>query len=165
MQFPTKGDGSRLILVRHGETEWNKEGRFQGQIDVPLNKNGIVQASTTREFLKHQKINKAWSSSLIRPIKTANIILEKHPGVHLNKTDGLIEINHGEWEGKLESEIKQVWSDLLRAWKSTPELVQMPNGETIREVWSRSVKSWDEIISNINQSETALVVAQTIWNR
>ncbi|MEC7391978.1 MAG: histidine phosphatase family protein, partial [Cyanobacteriota bacterium] len=105
--LPEKGKNARLILVRHGETDWNKAGRFQGQIDIPLNENGRRQAAAARDFLKDIPIDRAWSSTLSRPTETAQIILEAHPDVPLTQIDGLVEIGHGVWEGKLESEIRE----------------------------------------------------------
>ena len=163
--LPPKGDGARLILVRHGETNWNKEGRFQGQIDIPLNENGKGQAAAARDFLRDIPINKAWSSTLSRPTETAQIILEAHPEVTLQQTDGLVEIGHGLWEGKLEAEINAGWSELLKTWKVAPETVQMPEGETIQDVWARSVQSWAEIANGLNPSDTALVVAHDAVNK
>ena len=162
---PPKGAAARLILVRHGETDWNKEGRFQGQIDIPLNDHGRSQASAARDFLQDIQIDRAWSSTMSRPSETASIILERHPSVTLMKTDGLVEIGHGLWEGKLESEINAGWSDLLASWKRAPETVQMPEGETIQDVWARSVRTWQEIASTLKPDETALVVAHDAVNK
>ena len=69
--LPERNGGARLILVRHGETDWNKAGRFQGQIDIPLNDNGRRQAAAARDFLKDVEIDRAWSSTLSRPTETA----------------------------------------------------------------------------------------------
>ena len=163
--LPKKGDGARLILVRHGETDWNKAGRFQGQIDIPLNDNGRGQAAAAREFLSSVTINRAWSSTMSRPTETAEIILQAHPDVSLSQTEGLVEIGHGLWEGKLESEIRDGWSELLETWKQRPETVQMPEGETIQDVWARSVKSWGDIAASLKSEETALVVAHDAVNK
>lgn len=163
--LPEKGKNARLILVRHGETDWNKAGRFQGQIDIPLNENGRRQAAAARDFLKDIPIDRAWSSTLSRPTETAQIILEAHPDVSLNQNDGLVEIGHGLWEGKLESEIKDGWSELLDTWKRAPETVQMPEGETIQDVWARSVRSWGEIAGQLKADETVLVVAHDAVNK
>ena len=163
--LPKKGKGARIILVRHGETDWNKAGRFQGQIDIPLNDAGRKQAEATREFLKKTQIDCSWSSTLSRPKETASIILQAHDSISINTLNGLVEIAHGEWEGKLESEIINTWPDLLELWKSSPESVQMPSGETIHDVWSRSIKSWREITSKLKPEETALVVAHDAVNK
>ena len=163
--LPEKGKNARLILVRHGETDWNKAGRFQGQIDIPLNENGRRQASAARDFLKDIPIDRAWSSTLSRPTETAQIILEAHPDVPLTQIDGLVEIGHGVWEGKLESEIREDWSELLDTWKRAPETVQMPEGETIQDVWARSVRSWGEIAGALKPEETVLVVAHDAVNK
>ena len=163
--LPPKGEGARLILVRHGETDWNKAGRFQGQIDIPLNDNGRGQAAAARDFLSSVTINRAWSSTMSRPTETAEIILQAHPNVPLSQTEGLVEIGHGLWEGKLESEIRDGWSELLDTWKQRPETVQMPEGETIQDVWARSVKSWGDIATSLKSEETALVVAHDAVNK
>ena len=163
--LPEKGKGARLILVRHGETDWNKAGRFQGQIDIPLNDHGRSQAAAARDFLRDVPIDRAWSSTLSRPTETAEIILEAHSGVPLAQIDGLVEIGHGLWKGKLESEIRDGWSDLLDTWKRAPETVQMPEGETIQDVWARSVTSWQEIAKGLKPEETALVVAHDAVNK
>ena len=163
--LPARSKGARLILVRHGETDWNKAGRFQGQIDIPLNDNGRRQAAAAGDFLKDVAIDRAWSSTLSRPTETARIILEAHSDVPLTQIDGLVEIGHGVWEGKLESEIRADWAELLDTWKTSPETVQMPEGETIQDVWTRSVNSWKEIANGLKPNETALVVAHDAVNK
>ena len=163
--LPKKKEGPRIILVRHGETDWNLQGRFQGQIDIPLNKNGKEQAKAAGSFLSILNIDKAFSSAMTRPRQTAEAILEYQPNQYIELKKGLIEIGHGLWEGKLESEIKKEWSDLLKVWQSHPEKVQMPEGESIQEVWVRSVKCWQEIASNLTRDETALVVAHDAVNK
>ena len=164
-KLPNKASKKRIILVRHGETDWNRQGRFQGQIDIPLNQNGKFQAQAAKDFLKNIFINKAFSSSLSRPRETAQIILKEHPGINISLNDNLIEIGHGKWEGKLESEIKTDWPDLLATWKKFPEKVQMPEGENIKEVSKRSITGWTEICKGLEDNETALVVAHDAVNK
>ncbi|WP_269609885.1 histidine phosphatase family protein [Prochlorococcus marinus] len=163
--LPKKSSKKRLILVRHGETNWNKQGRFQGQIDIPLNENGKAQAKAASEFLKNVFIQKAFSSSLSRPKETAQIILHEHSGIEITLKDNLKEIGHGKWEGKLESEIEADWPDLLKTWKIFPEKVQMPEGENINEVSTRSITGWKEICKDLKNNETALVVAHDAVNK
>ncbi len=157
--------GARLLLVRHGETEWNRQGRFQGQIDVPLNDNGRVQASQAAEFLKSVQIDSAVSSSMARPKETAEIILKYHPEVELKLRDDLREIGHGLWEGKFESEIEAGYPGLLHQWQSQPETVQMPEGENLQQVWDRAVVGWNAIVQSAKPGETILVVAHDAINK
>lgn len=159
--------GVRLLLVRHGETEWNRQTRFQGQIDVPLNDNGKEQGRKAGEFLKDVVIDFAVSSSMLRPKETAELILSHHPGVNLELEDGLREISHGLWEGKLETEIEQEFPGELQRWRLVPAQVQMPKGENLEQVWQRSVVAWQEIIKDAMEKElqTGLVVAHDATNK
>ncbi|MCS5699892.1 histidine phosphatase family protein [Cyanobium sp. FGCU-52] len=163
--LPSRGTGPRLLLVRHGETDWNRQGRFQGQIDIPLNANGRSQAAAAREFLAQVSIDRAYTSAMARPRQTAEAILSAHPGVPLTSTKGLLEIGHGLWEGRLESEIAEGWPQLLADWKRAPETVQMPGGETIHDVWERSLRTWERIAACLDDHETALVVAHDAVNK
>jgi broad specificity phosphatase PhoE len=163
--LPPRGEGVRLLLVRHGETDWNRQGRFQGQIDIPLNGNGLAQAHAARRFLSDVSLQRAYTSVMSRPRRTAETILEDHPGVPLTSTRGLVEIGHGLWEGCLEAEIAERWPQLLADWKREPETVQMPEGETIQDVWERSVRTWEVIAGSLAAAETALVVAHDAVNK
>jgi len=163
--IPQKNGKKRIILVRHGETDWNRQGRFQGQIDIPLNINGKAQAEAAGKFLENIIIQKAFSSPLSRPKETASIILKEHSKIQISLKDNLKEISHGEWEGKLESEIKSDWPELLKTWKISPEKVQMPEGENIKEVSTRSIEGWNEICKDLQNDETALVVAHDAVNK
>lgn len=162
--------GPRMLLVRHGETEWNRQKRFQGQIDIPLNENGQRQGAQAAEFLKHIKIDAAVSSSLSRPKETAEIILQHHPSVTLGTTDGLKEIGHGEWEGLYEHEIEAGYPGLLQQWQQRPETVQMPGdgGENLEQVWERAIATWKEIVaqySGADETVTVLVSAHDAINK
>jgi len=163
--LPARGKGPRLVLVRHGETDWNRQGRFQGQIDIPLNANGRAQAEAAGRFLAPVSFHRAYSSSMARPRQTAEAILASHPAVPLTTTRGLVEIGHGLWEGRLESEIAEGWPLLLADWKRAPETVQMPEGETIHDVWNRSLATWTTIARSLGSEETALVVAHDAVNK
>jgi probable phosphoglycerate mutase len=160
--------GPRLLLVRHGETEWNRASRFQGTIDVPLNHRGRGQAERAAEFLKDVPLDFAVTSPMLRPKETAEIILRHHPHIELQTKDALIEIGHGLWEGKLEKEIAAEFPTLLRQWKETPEVVQMPEGENLQQVWDRAIASWQEIVreqANSPTPQTGIVVAHDAINK
>lgn len=160
--------GPRILLVRHGETEWNRQTRFQGQIDVPLNDTGRSQAQKAAEFLNSVSLDLAVSSPMLRPRETAEIILKPHPTVQLTFDDNLREISHGLWEGKLEAEIEQEFPGLLQRWQQSPETVQMPEGENLQQVWQRAIAAWDAIVQSAMshpQPSTTLVVAHDAINK
>ncbi|MBD2259935.1 histidine phosphatase family protein [Pseudanabaena sp. FACHB-2040] len=160
--------GPRLLLVRHGETEWNRQKRFQGQIDVPLNDNGRAQGQKAAEFLKSIAIHAAYSSSMLRPKETAEIILQHHPHLSLSLVDTLQEISHGEWEGKFEAEIEAGYPGMLQQWQDSPETVQMPAGENLQQVWKRAIAAWNQIVaahSGFETPQTVMVVAHDAINK
>lgn len=162
--------GPRFLLVRHGETNWNREKRFQGQIDVPLNEQGWTQSGQAAVFLKDIPIDGAVTSPMLRPKETAEIILQKHPEVQLDLNDNLKEISHGLWEGKLEAEIQEEFGDELERWKNAPETVQMPEGENLQQVWDRAITAWNEILAATpanpaDRPTTVLVVAHDAVNK
>jgi probable phosphoglycerate mutase len=158
-------NGPRILLVRHGETEWNRQGRFQGQIDVPLNSKGQEQARCTAEFLQSVPIDRAFSSPMLRPKETAEKILSRHPDVAINFIDDLKEISHGLWEGKYEHEIETEFPGELLRWQQTPGAVQMPEGENLQQVWDRVAQAWQQIVNTTPEGETALVVAHDAVNK
>ena len=163
--IPNQIGDSRIFLIRHGETNWNKEGRFQGQIDIPLNENGKEQARKTFEYLRSISFNKAFSSSMHRPYETAQIILQNNKDLKIEKIDSLIEISHGLWEGKLEVEIGEKWPILLKNWHDKPEEVIMPEGESIKDVSERSIKAFDKICLSQKDNDLSLLVAHDAVNK
>jgi probable phosphoglycerate mutase len=163
--IPNQIGDSRIFLIRHGETNWNKEGRFQGQIDIPLNENGKDQARKTFEYLRNISFNKAFSSSMHRPYETAQIILQNNKDLKIQKIDSLVEISHGLWEGKLEAEIREKWPVLLKDWHDKPEEVIMPEGESIKDVSERCVKAFDKLCLSQEANDLSLLVAHDAVNK
>ncbi len=158
--------GPRFLLIRHGETDWNRAGKFQGQIDIPLNDNGRNQASLAAEFLKTVQIDFAFTSSMQRPKETAEIILKPHPGIVLNEDADLREIGHGLWEGKFESEIDAEYPGELDRWRTQPKSVQMPEGENLQDVWTRATTAWQRLLQQVgNNNRTGIVVAHDATNK
>ncbi len=166
---PRKGEqGVRLLLVRHGETQWNREKRFQGQIDVPLNETGRLQGEQVAQFLKSIPLRYAVSSPLLRPKQTAEMILHYHPTVNLELEADLKEISHGLWEGKLEAEIAADFPGMLEQWQTAPETVQMPEGENLQDVWKRAIAAWNRIVQTAMERPErgiTLVVAHDAINK
>jgi len=135
---------TRLCLVRHGQTDWNLEGRYQGQSDVPLNDNGLEQAGTLIEKLRGKNFSAVYTSDLTRARQTAEPIA-KALGIPLRVEPRLREINQGEWEGQLVDNLKARYSELWSQRAVDPASVRPPGGETVGEVASRVYAALDDI--------------------
>jgi probable phosphoglycerate mutase len=126
-----------LLFVRHGESTWNVEGRFQGRQDPPLSELGERQARAVAQRLAaHEHPAAIVSSPLARARRTAEIIGEAC-GVPVALDERLVEISHGEWEGLLRSEIAQRWPAELALWQTAPWTVEFPRGESVARVRAR----------------------------
>jgi broad specificity phosphatase PhoE len=123
-------------LVRHGETAWNVEGRYQGSADVPLNATGRRQARALAAQLRSEPIAAVYASTLRRAYATAEPIAAAH-GLAVVRDPRLNEINQGEWEGLRPAEIVPRWADLHARWEREPLAVRLPGGETLDEVRAR----------------------------
>jgi broad specificity phosphatase PhoE len=145
----------QLILIRHGETLWNKEERVQGRSDIELSAVGIEQARLLALSLKDQHICAIHASPLKRALKTAQIINEFHRQEIKTHSD-LMEMDQGDFEGFSFKELIATQKDFLNKWISNPASVRMPNGESLAGLQERA---WRALETIINQKENALVVA------
>lgn len=155
----------RILLARHGETPWNAEGRYQGQIDIPLSPVGEAQARALGERLKDVRIDRAVASPLSRAQATARFALGPARESLLLTEPDLQEIAHGEWEGLLASEIQEKDPARLRAWREEPDTVLMPGGESLRQVLDRSWRGLGTAMAGLGDEDTLLVVAHDAVNR
>ena len=155
----------RILLARHGETPWNAEGRYQGQIDIPLSPVGQAQAAALGERLKELPITRAVASPLSRAQSTAQAALGSDRAAMLQTDADLQEIAHGEWEGLLASEIDEKDPARLRAWREEPDTVLMPGGESLRQVLDRSWRGLARASEGLGEDDTLLVVAHDAVNR
>lgn len=154
----------KILLCRHGETPWNAQGRYQGQMDIPLSDVGEGQARALGERLKDVAITKAVASPLSRAKRTAELALGERAGL-LSQHRGLAEIAHGDWEGLLASEIRAKDPERLAQWRDAPHLVQMPGGESMEQVLERSWTAFTEVTAGLGKEDTLLVVAHDAVNR
>lgn len=155
----------KIILARHGETPWNAEGRYQGKMDIPLSAIGERQAMNLGERLRGVEITRAVASPLSRAALTARLALESHRAAQLTLDPDLKEIDHGEWEGLLSSEIRERDPERLRAWREEPVTVQMPGGESLQQVLDRSWPALARACEGLGPDDTLLVVAHDAVNR
>ena len=155
----------KILLARHGETRWNAEGRYQGQMDIPLSDVGEGQARLLGERLKDVAITRAIASPLSRARRTAELALGEARVSELGLDIDLQEIAHGEWEGLLASEIRERDPERLRAWREAPETVQMPGGESLQQVLDRAWPALESAVEGLAADDTLLVVAHDAVNR
>lgn len=145
-----------LVLIRHGETDWNIEGRYQGQADPPLNTIGIKQAEELARILKEIQPEVLYSSTLRRALQTAQILSEKLK-IPVITDPRLKEINQGEWETRLRSEIEHDYPELFQAWQTKPWEVTPPGGENLYTVKARVDQALDEILQKEQDKKIGIV--------
>jgi probable phosphoglycerate mutase len=137
----------RMIIVRHGESEWNRIHRYQGQQDSPLSDLGRQQAEKLAERLRGEQFATIYTSPLQRAAHTAEAIAQYHPNVPLVRDEALLEIGHGEWEGKLAHEVENHFAAGLREWRRYPTRSQMPGGESFTNVLKRTLDFRDRVLA------------------
>ena len=146
-----------LYLVRHGETEWNREGRLQGNGDSPLTENGRRQAAQVREALQSVAIEQAYVSPLKRAVDTMAIIVAER-AVELVVCEPLREISLGPWEGKTRDEVAVTHPDQYRAFVEQPDQMQLDGAETFAALQQRVVGELERLFEQ-HAGERVLVVS------
>ena len=137
---------AKLMVARHGETEWNVEKIFRGRADVNLDEVGIRQAELLGRYLGNWKLEVIYSSPVKRALDTANIIARYQKiGVHV--AEGLIDFDYGEWQSLPEQEVKRLYPVILDEWHNNPHKVRMPGGESLEDVRKRAVEVVNGILS------------------
>lgn len=155
---------TRVILVRHGQTEWNRVERFRGHADVPLNETGLKQAEATgRRVAEKWKPIAVYSSPLSRAVKTAEAIA-KHFDLKVQIHPGLADIDYGDWQGLSPDEVRERWAEMLDKWYTAPQLAVIPNGETLAALRERALKTVNEL-AKCHAGETILLLGHTVINR
>jgi len=155
---------TQIILVRHGQTEWNRIERFRGRADVPLNHTGLVQAEMTgRRIAAEWQPVAIYAGPLSRTLQTAEAIgLCCHLPVEVEQR--LVDIDYGEWQGLTPDEVRGRWPEALSAWYDTPHLAQIPNGETLDHLRVRAMSAVNDLAAR-HRDRTILLVSHTVVNR
>jgi broad specificity phosphatase PhoE len=149
--------GIKILLVRHGETDWNLAGRFQGRSDVPLNQKGVEQANALASALGGESLAAIYSSPLVRARETARLIQVFHPSAPLYEEEGLVEMDLGEFEGIEGPRWAEKHADFRKAWRDNPASVTMPGGENLQQVQARSMAVLERITHSYPLGSTLLV--------
>ena len=153
-----------ILLVRHGETNWNREERFRGHADVPLNENGLFEADATAQRIASEwKIAALYSSPILRARQTAEII-GALTGEELRIVNELADVDFGEWEGRTRDEAAERDPEVMRLYRDVPSRARIPGGETFIAAGSRAYSTLN-VIAAAHESETIAVVAHTEINR
>ncbi|MGZ3494810.1 MAG: histidine phosphatase family protein [Thermodesulfobacteriota bacterium] len=160
----TESSTTRILLIRHGETDWNRLHRFQGRSDLPLNQKGRDQARALALGLKDQSLTAIYSSPLARAVETADLIKVFHPSVPLFKEEGLVEMDLGEFEGIEAGHWVVEHSDFLKSWRETPASIRMPGGENLQEVQARAISTLERIAKLYPTESTLLLCSHNFVN-
>lgn len=146
----------RFYLLRHGETEWNKLGKFQGLTDISLNERGLAQARDSARAALAWDHSVIYASSLTRTVQVAEE-LRRLSGAPVVTDPGLRELSLGELEGVTGAEMRAGWPELYQTWRRNPAEVAMPNGETLSQLQERA---WQVVleIERVHSESPGIVV-------
>lgn len=132
-----------IYLIRHGETDYNRDGRIQGYSESSLSELGEEQARRVRERLRGVRIAAAYTSPLKRAVDTCRIAVGDT--VPWRTIDGLREINLGAWEGRRAPGLRRDYPDQVKLWFQKPSRVKIEGAESIRAFRARVTRAFDEI--------------------
>ena len=148
----------QIVLVRHGATDWNLQGRCQGATDRELSDVGVRQAEQIAALLSRENIQAVYSSDLRRARQTAELISQPHSlPVRIEET--VRELDHGALEGLTFNEIKQRHADFLTRWRSEPADIQVPGGERLIDVAERAWEGVNRIVERHPTAASIVVVS------
>jgi broad specificity phosphatase PhoE len=135
------------LLIRHGNTRFNKQKIFRGHTDIPLDDTGLEQAEKTGKLLSKIKIGNIYCSPLSRAVQTAEKISGcQKDAVRIIEEKGFLDLSFGDWEGKSFEEARNEYPDIYNTWVRTPHLTSIPGGETLAQARERSWKALTRIM-------------------
>ena len=147
---------TKVILVRHGQTVWNHEFKYQGHSDIALTEAGLQQAELAAKRLTNENITAVYASDLCRALRTAEAIAGKF-NLSVTSLPGLREIKFGEWEGMTYEGIYARWPGIMDQMFTCADEMKIPGGETFRELQTRAVGAVKDLIQK-HPDETIAVV-------
>ena len=155
---------SYLVLVRHGQSQWNLENRFTGNVDVDLTEQGRAEAKLTGDKLKKKNIqfNSAFTSVLKRAEETLQIILKEiaQPGIKINRDAALNERSYGQLQGLNKAELAEKYgADQIHTWRRSFD-VRPPDGESLKDTQNRVLPYYTEhILPLLKAGKNCMIVA------
>jgi len=148
---------TKVILVRHGQTLWNVEMKYQGHCDVVLTEKGVEQAMLAAKRLAGEDVCAVYASDLSRAFKTAECIAKEH-NLPVTAIPELREISFGEWEGLTFKGINSQWAETMSKLFTHPDEIVIPGGETFREVKERATSALAKLVA-AHPNQTIVVVS------
>ncbi len=155
---------ARIIIWRHGRTEWNVVDRFQGQADIPIDEVGYAQAVRAADVLAAYRPTGLYSSDLARCYQTAAVLAE-HTGLEIITDKRLREIHVGSWEGLVGDEVRAANPELARRLWAGEDVRRSPTGESPREVAERMAEALTEIAEAAEDHSTVVVATHGLSGR
>ena len=152
---------TRIILVRHGQTEWNREERFRGRVDIDLDETGVRQAEAAAEKIARWDVAAIYSSPLKRAMATAQIIASRL-GLPVEPLDGINDMDFGIWQGLAIEEARGRYRELFDVWLRSPQQLKIPEGETLEDVQRRAVATIDDLVARHQDKTVALVTHRVV---
>ena len=155
----------RVTFIRHGRTFWNagdgQPRRFRGTIDLPLSDKGISQAEATAQRMATWPLTAVYSSPLQRAYLSAQLIAEPH-GLVAQKVPNLTSMDYGDWAGRSDDQVAQLWPDLFRQWRHDPYRTEVPGGESASDLRRRAANALRCLLASHHDGDTIVVVSHQI---
>lgn len=148
----------RVYFLRHGETDWNRRGLYQGQKDIPLNERGRQQAQMVGEKLVGRFFDHIYTSDLLRARETTQIIRPHIGAQSVSVLKSLRELDFGRWEGLSFTEVKVAYPREVKDIFAKPHSFEAPGGESVATLRARVIKAWKGILEE-NRAASILVVS------
>lgn len=152
---------TRFLLLRHGETEWNRELVFRGRKDIPLSEHGREQARRLAEALREEPIDALYCSPLARAQETAEA-LNAGRELTLQLREELLDMDFGEWEGLAVSEVEARYPEEFARWRDHPAEALPPGGEGLRDIRARAAALLGELCARHQEATVAIVTHRVV---
>ena len=147
---------TRLVVVRHGRTDWNRVERFRGRADIELDEVGMKQAEATAGRIAEWQVSAIYSSPLRRALTTAEVLARRFD-LEVESLPGIIDIDYGEWQGLSPDEAAAKDGALYSTWLKRPHKAKFPGGEGLARVRERAASAVDTLIMRHPRETIALV--------
>jgi broad specificity phosphatase PhoE len=152
-----------ILLTRHGQTEWNREERYRGRADIPLNATGERQAVALAERLSAFPVTALYTSPLQRAVRTGEICAARL-GLRAAVLPGLLDIDFGAWQGLTPEAAAARDPEVYRQWLAAPGTIRFPGGEGLEDVQRRAMEALETVTAR-HPGETVVLVAHMVVNR